>query len=170
LDEYEFRRSIISYGRHRKRTIKSNKSTSSITSKTSLSEESKNEGNKATSNKGNISSSSSNNTNTNTNTNRNTVPRLDVQDRAKILLRSGYTIYEIAQITQEVQNIQRERQKSSTSSSISLSTFSPSKLRDGVTFAIESSGKVIRRLARFEGNTDGTGTTSSTTTKTIVVN
>lgn len=77
--------------------------------------------------------------------------RLDVQDRAAILLGEGYSLSQIAKKTQEVHEIQRERQKTAASN----------VKWDGINEALESSGRVFRRLARLNLSGSGSGANSS---------
>ena len=85
--------------------------------------------------------------------------RLNVQDRAAILLGEGYSLNQIAKKTEEVHAIQREREKSA------------SKVKwDGVNEALESSGRVFRRLARLNiGGGEGSSI-RTTADKTIQTN
>lgn len=64
---------------------------------------------------------------------------MSVTDRAAILLGNGYSLAQIAKKTQQVHEIQRERRKSAASS----------VKWDGFNQALESSGRVFRRLAQL---------------------
>lgn len=66
--------------------------------------------------------------------------KLPVQDRAAILLQNGYSIKDLAKITQQVQEVQRQRAQSS-----------ENQKWDRFNQFAESSGKIFRRLTRLNG-------------------
>eukprot|EP00934_Nitzschia_sp_Nitz4_P000237 Nitzschia sp. Nitz4//scaffold280_size24494//19940//20440//NITZ4_008395-RA/size24494-processed-gene-0.22-mRNA-1//1//CDS//3329545600//237//frame0 len=67
-----------------------------------------------------------------------TVLKMAVQDRAAILLQNGYTIEDLAAMTQEVHEVQRKRAQSS-----------ENQKWDRFNEFAESSGKIFRKLARL---------------------
>jgi hypothetical protein len=70
-------------------------------------------------------------------------PRLAVHHRAKILLKSGYSVGQLADMTQQVQEVQRQRAESS-----------ENQKWDRLNEFAESSGKIFKRLSRLNvGNT-----------------
>ena len=60
--------------------------------------------------------------------------RIDVQDRAALLLKNGYSLTDIGRKVQEVQEIQKERERSAANAKW-----------DGFNAALETSGKVFKR-------------------------
>mmetsp|Transcript_17123 Transcript_17123/g.27778 ORF Transcript_17123/g.27778 Transcript_17123/m.27778 type:complete len:213 (-) Transcript_17123:88-726(-) len=78
--------------------------------------------------------------------------KIDVQDRAALLLKSGYSLSDIGRSTQEAQEIQRERLKSANSSKW-----------DGLNAALEGSGKVFKKMIRLDQMLLGNGSSNNKT-------
>jgi hypothetical protein len=94
-----------------------------------------------------IPSSSSNSTSANPSSSRRSSSalsrkdlRIDVQDRAALLLKNGYSIQDIGRKVQEVQEIQKERSKSAANGS----------KWDNLNVALETSGKVFKQMIRLD--------------------
>lgn len=64
--------------------------------------------------------------------------RIDVQDRAILLLKGGYSLHEIGKQTAQAQEIQRERIKSAATNA----------KWDGLNAALQSSGKAFKKMIR----------------------
>jgi hypothetical protein len=76
--------------------------------------------------------------------------RISVQDRAMILLKSGYSLEQIGRQTELVQEIQQSRQKSAAASA----------KWDGINVALENSGKAFKKMIRIDQLLLGNGTSS----------
>lgn len=73
--------------------------------------------------------------------------RIDVQDRAVLLLKSGYSLQDIGRQTEKAQEIQKERLKSAAANA----------KWDGFNAALESSGKAFKKMIRGNPLSLGSG-------------
>ncbi|KAL3919444.1 MAG: hypothetical protein SGILL_003750 [Bacillariaceae sp.] len=71
--------------------------------------------------------------------------RICVQDRAMLLLKSGYSLDQIGRETEKVQEIRQHRQKSAAASA----------KWDGLNVALESSGKAFKKMIGIGGGGGG---------------